>query len=120
MDANWAIFLAAVVGAAIGAVPAFWTIRQAKKLREQSASEGQRKLDQEKFDLYTDKMEEMIKNLDRRVQNAESETLRTRGLLRHCYNYILTLKTTMREHNIQSPPTPDALANLQWDTLTLD
>jgi hypothetical protein len=126
---------ASVVGAAASALGSLvavggsvFTVRQAKSAKKsQQATKvaqdevEQRRLDQLAFKAFTERYDQERKTLEDHIERQRKEVLRQRDLLRHCFDYIIMLKVTMRDNGVEVPNTPVELTRgMIWGDFNLD
>jgi len=113
--------LGTVLAGLLAFLGAWATLRSARRMRAQSDSVDQRKLDQAAFDKFTRRYDTEREEQQLRMRQSEEETARarreterTKEALRTLWDHVLDLRAVMREHNI-TPPPPPRIALYPWE-----
>ena len=112
----------AILAAAVALLGSWGVLRSAKRMRNAESSVEQRKLDQSAFKAFTDRYDRERQDMEKRLvraeamtEKAEEQVAKTRTLLHEMWDYVLTLKAVMRDHNVPAPPTPPRLGVAAWE-----
>lgn len=116
---------ALIVSALLALLGSVWALRQARALRTENVSVGQRELDQKAFTEMRDELKRQIEELKREMASLRAELAVVRGKLGSTWRYVQSLRSVMRNHRCDPetplviPPIPDDIATMPFDALDL-